>query len=120
VVLGRRKQSVAGADYLIATAKHAADQGQPWAAEFADMVADVFIGDDLLLGPMIAKRPLEAHEASPVSIILSSMQMAESKKDHASAVEVRQLGLALLAKWPAYLCARVDGHPDFEFRSLEP
>lgn len=116
----RQKPQLTGPDYLLGVARRSADEGQPFADVFSDMVFQAFSGsplNDVLLAGMTAQRPLREHEASPVAIILAAAEMAKANGDSAGLDEVLRVGLTLLAKWPAFLLSRVDGHPDFDWRS---
>lgn len=101
----RRGPQLSGADYLAGVAAQAAERGQPFADYFARMVTSAVMPDPLLLMEGIANRPLKAHEASPVAIIVSAVQLALSRRDDQGAEEALTMGAALLAKWPEYLAA---------------
>lgn len=105
----------------MAEAQSAAEQGQPFAEEFAVMVSSAF-GDDRapLLRATIARRPLKPHEASPVSVVGRTVMAAVDSGDRDAVQEALQVGLSLLAKWPAFLDGFIDGHPDFERRPEGP
>lgn len=115
----RRKPQMTSVDFLIGMAEDAAKQGQPFAEEFRDMAVAVAIGPDAILSVGEARRPLNAHEASPVSIILGAYEFARRHGDRESVDEVLRVGLSLLAKWPYFLLSRVDGHPDLELKATE-
>lgn len=112
-----RKPKLTGADYLIGVAHEAAERGQPYADAFRRMVTDAFMSDGMLLAESTAQRPLREHEASPVAIVLGAYQLAANNRDRKSVDEVLDVGLSLLAKWPAYLVAFGDSHPDLQRRS---
>ncbi len=116
----------------MAVAETAWETGQPYSSEFANMVYSAFApldipgipdlsGTEFMMGQlpteMMATRPLEEHEASPVSIILGAFEAAEDKGDAEAQIEVLRLGLTLLAKWPEYLLMTPTGHPSLAFRT---
>lgn len=123
-----------GPDYLLAVAERASESGQPYSSEFANMVYGAFepsgisgIPDvpamEFPLGQlpkeMVARRPLEEHEASPVSIVLGASEAAKDKGDAEAQIEVLRDGLTLLAKWPEYLLITTTGHPTLAFKPTE-
>lgn len=79
------------------------------------MAQQASLGQCTLLTEATATRPLEEHEASPVSILLATHQAVLEQGDAESVTEVLQVGLALLAKWPHYLAA-MEEHPSLELR----
>lgn len=115
-----REPELTGPDYLVGIAATAADQGRPFAREFRDMIAQAFIDSRLpLLAEATAKRPLKEHEAAPAAISLGAVQTALERGDRQSAQEALQVGVSLLAKWPAWLLSRIDGHPDFVWKPVD-
>lgn len=112
---GRKRSQLTGPDYLIAVASEAANSGQPYAATFARLAQESALGErpGMLLAEMVATRPLNDYEASPVSIIIGAMQMAQQNRDSESCDEILRFGLALLAKWPEFLVMR-QIHPDLK------
>lgn len=111
--LGRKQAQLTGPDYLIVAASEAAKNGQPYAAAFSRMAQDAAIGErpGMLLAEMVSVRPLKHYEASPVSIILGAVSLAQQNRDSESVTEILQFGMAMLAKWPTYLVV-TDSHPD--------
>lgn len=113
----KNQPQLTGPDYLSAVAEEAKERGQPWAEEFGAMLWNAFdTREPVLLIHAQATRPLKEFEASPVSIILGAYQMAMTNKDLESANEVLRVGLALLAKWPDWLCSTADGHPELMWK----
>lgn len=116
----RSQPSMTGPDYLMAAARSASDGGRAYADDFSNMLWAAFVGDPGLLSGAIGRRPLNDYEAAPVAIILGAFQLARSNQDVESAIEVLQVGMALLAKWPEYLDGVADGgHPALMFRPSE-
>lgn len=121
MALGRKRSEPApaltGADYLLALAHNAAGREQPFAHEFHRMISAAMSPSAApLYREAIATRPLRAHEASPASIVVGAVQAALANGDRESAQEALQVGVSLLAKWPAYLDGGIDGHPDLVMR----
>lgn len=107
--------TLTGPDLILAVAERAREREQPFSVEFSTMVQQAILGRDMLLTEATATRPLDEHEASPVSILLGAYQAAINQGDAESIMEVLQFGLALLAKWPSYL-AVMEEHPSLELR----
>ena len=57
-------------------------QGQPYATEFRRMVIQCYGSEELLIGEVIAKRPLREHEASPASIIINAVGTRSAARRH--------------------------------------
>jgi hypothetical protein len=77
------------------------------------MAEQAAIGRGELLSEVVATRPLEADEASPVSILLAAHEAAATMGDTESVTEVLRFGMALLAKWAEWL-AMIEQHPRLE------
>lgn len=117
MAFGKKQPTMSGGDYLLGIADTCQKQGQPYAAEFRRMIMQCYGDDDLLIGEVIAKRPLREYEASPASILVNAVQLATQRGDTTAIDEILRVGLALLAKWPDYLAASADGHPNLEFKA---
>lgn len=69
------------------------------------MVLQCFGDEELLIGELIAKRPLTEEEASPVSILVGAVLAGIDAGDAEGTVEALQVGLSLLAKWHQYIAS---------------
>jgi hypothetical protein len=105
MAFGKKQPALSGGDYLLGISDTCQKQGQPYAAEFRRMVMQCYGTEELLIGEVIAKRPLKEHEASPASIIINAVELAQQRGDTESIEEILRVGMALLAKWPDYLAA---------------
>jgi hypothetical protein len=107
-----------GADFLMMMAVEAAESGLPYAGRFKDMIWAIhpLDGEAQLSTEVVAQRPLKDHELTPVSIIFTACQAAARQGDKESQVEVLNVGLSLLAKWPEYLAIRTEGHPTLQWK----
>lgn len=65
---------------------------------------------------MVATRPLRDYEASPVSIILGALQLAEQNGDFESAARLCSSALRLSPSGPTYL-VMTECHPDLDSKN---
>jgi hypothetical protein len=103
------------ADYLLMVADQNHDE---YASRFRDMIAaGASKLDPVLVGEMVAARPLNEYEAAPVGIILAAADTALKHGGRAAWEETLTTGLRMLAKWPEYLCIQ-QLHPALECKQL--
>ncbi|HVE98494.1 MAG TPA: hypothetical protein VNA12_04875 [Mycobacteriales bacterium] len=84
-------------DYLLVVADQAAERGQAFADIFRLMLAESRTDGSL------GDRALRPHEATPVDVIARAYEAAVRRRDRAAQHEIVMQGLALLARWPAFL-----------------
>jgi hypothetical protein len=105
-----------GADYLVVMADDAVQKGEPYAAEFRDMIETAILVPEFNPAPTeleaIVDRPLRDHEVV-AGTVAAALHLAVKNRDSESADELIMNGLRLLAKWPDYLAAlNASGGPE--------
>jgi hypothetical protein len=111
------KPRITGPDLILLAADAAAERGVPYASLWLQAVQNAIIGQSLLLAEVVATRPLEPHEHTPVTTIGTAAHLAAQKKDVQSLVEVAHWGSALIARWPLIVALSPGGNPDFDLKA---
>jgi len=104
-------------DLLLMAAVQAKDDGFPFAPQVEQLVVDSTTEAEGDIAAWYATRPLKDHEQTPVAVVLGAVHAALDAGDPALVDQTIEEGLALMARWPAYLAGSATGHPELALES---